>query len=105
MEESHKLKGYKVDQKFAKLHINIPFTDVLEQMLSYVNFVKKIWANKKKLGEFETVALIEESSAIIQKKLLPKLTDPKSFNTPCYIGNGSFGKALCEHVHVCVFTL
>ena len=71
-------------------------------MLSYVKFVKKIWANKKKLGEFETVALIEESSAIIQKKLLPKLTDPKSFNTPCYIGNGSFGKALCEHVHVCV---
>ena len=64
---------------FKKLHINIPFMDALENMPSYMKFMKKILANKKKLGEYETIALTEECSAILQKKLPPKLQDPGSF--------------------------
>ena len=61
--------------------------DALENMPSYVKFMKKILRNKKKLGEYETIALTEECSAILQKKLPPKLKDPSSFSIPFLIGN------------------
>ncbi|XP_017973108.1 PREDICTED: uncharacterized protein LOC108661373 [Theobroma cacao] len=47
-------------------------------MPSYVKFVKGIFSKKRKLGEFETLALTEESSAVIQNKFPPKLNDPGS---------------------------
>ena len=81
---------------FKKLHINIPFMDALENMPSYVKFMKNILANKKKLGESETIALIEEYSAILQKKLPPKLKDPSNFTIPFSIGNLLAGKTLCD---------
>ena len=71
---------------FKKLHINIPFAEALEQMPSYVKFMKEILSKKRKLEEFETVALTEECSAILQQKLPPKLKDPGSFTIPCRIG-------------------
>ena len=40
--------------------------------------------------------LAEESSAILQKKLLPKLKDPGSFTIPCTIGKSYFDRALCD---------
>ena len=70
--------------------------DALENMPSYVKFMKKILANKKKLGEYETIAVTKECSAILQKKLLPKLKDPGSFVIPFSIGNSVSGKALCD---------
>lgn len=58
---------------FKKLQINIPFADALEQMPSYVKFMKEILSRKRKLEDFKTVALTKECSAILQKKLPPKL--------------------------------
>ena len=55
-------------------------------MPSYVKFMKEILSKKMKLGDYETVALTLENSAIIQKKLPPKLKDPGSLNIPCSIG-------------------
>ncbi|EOY19037.1 Uncharacterized protein TCM_043679 [Theobroma cacao] len=81
---------------FKKLHINIPFAEALEQMPSYLKFLKEILTKKRKLEEFETVALIEECSAIIQNKLPPKLKDPGSFSIPCTIGSFKISKALCD---------
>ena len=45
---------------FNKLHINIPFTDVLEHMPSYVKFMKDILSHKIRLSKFEIVNLTEE---------------------------------------------
>ena len=81
---------------FKKLHINIPFMDALENMQSYVKFMKKILANKKKFDEYETISVIEECSAILQKKPPLKLQDPGSFSIPFSIGNSLSGKALCD---------
>ena len=81
---------------FMKFHINIPFMEALENMPSYVKFMKKILENKKKLGEYETIALIEECNTILQNKLPPKLKDPRSFSIPFLIGNSVSGKALCD---------
>ncbi|XP_062075080.1 uncharacterized protein LOC133779099 [Humulus lupulus] len=65
---------------FKKLHINIPFVEALEKMPSYVQFMKDILSKKRKIGEYETVALTEECSAILQRKLPQKLRDPRSWN-------------------------
>ena len=61
-----------------------------------VKFMKDILAKKRKLGEYETVALLEECNVVLQKKLPPKLKDPGRFTIPCAIGNSIFERALCE---------
>ena len=81
---------------FKKLTINIPFSEALEQMPSYAKFMKDILSRKRRLSENETVALTEECSAIIQKKLPQKLKDPGSFTIPCAIGEKFCGQALCD---------
>ncbi|PON51069.1 Aspartic peptidase domain containing protein [Parasponia andersonii] len=65
-------------------------------MPSYVKFMQEILSNKRKLEEYETVALTEECSAILQKKLPPKLKEPGNFTIPCTIGNSFFNKVLCD---------
>ena len=79
-----------------KLHINIPFVDALEQMTSYVKFMKDILSKKRRLSDFETVNLTKECSAILQRKLPQKLKDLGSFTIPCTIGNSIFERALCD---------
>ncbi|KAH9769700.1 hypothetical protein KPL71_012114 [Citrus sinensis] len=71
-----RFQKHKQDKQFSKflevlkqLHINIPFVEALER-----------------LGEFETVALIHESSHMLQSKIPTKLKDPGSFTIPCSIG-------------------
>ena len=97
------LKKNKLDKYFGKfmnvfnkLHINIPITDALEQMSSYVKFMKDILANKRKHSDYETVALLEACSAILQTKLPPKLKDPGRFIILCAIGKSIFERALCD---------
>ncbi|XP_061352287.1 uncharacterized protein LOC133297205 [Gastrolobium bilobum] len=65
-------------------------------MPNYAKFMKDLLSKKRKLKECETVTLTEECSAIIQKKLPPKLKDPGSFSIPIAIGNIEVGKALCD---------
>ena len=42
---------------FKKLHINIPFAKALDQMSGYMKFMKDVLSKKRKLGDYETVAL------------------------------------------------
>ncbi|XP_062080505.1 uncharacterized protein LOC133785270 [Humulus lupulus] len=78
------------------MHINIPFAEALEKMPSYVKFMKYILSKKRKMGEYETVALTEECSTILQRRLPQKLGDPGSFTIPCTIGNFESMNALCD---------
>ena len=71
-----RLKKNKLDKQFIKfmdvfkkLHINIPFADVLEHMPSYVKVNKDILSKKGRFSDFEAVNLTEECSAILQRKL------------------------------------
>ena len=75
---------------FKKLLINILFADALEQMPNYVKFMKDILSQKRRLEDFKTINLIEECSAILQRKLPQNLKDPGSFTIPCTIGNAIF---------------
>ncbi|XP_024962430.1 uncharacterized protein LOC112502678 [Cynara cardunculus var. scolymus] len=65
-------------------------------MPSYAKFFKHILSEKKKLNEFETVALTEGCSALLSNKIPPKLKDPGSFTIPCSICGKEIGKALCD---------
>ena len=80
---------------FKKLKINIPFAEALEQMPSYVKFMKDILSRKRRLSDFETVNLTEECSAILQRKLPHKLKDPGNSTILCKIGTSIFERALC----------
>ncbi|XP_058010474.1 uncharacterized protein LOC131183820 [Hevea brasiliensis] len=62
----------KLDKQFGKflevlkkLYMNIPFTDAISQMPSYSKFLKEILSNKRRLEDYETVALTEECSALL----------------------------------------
>ncbi|KAH9671423.1 hypothetical protein KPL70_017372 [Citrus sinensis] len=50
----------------------------------------------QRLGEFETVALTQESNHMLQSKIPTKLKDPGSFTISCSIGNRYAGRALCD---------
>ncbi|XP_057997613.1 uncharacterized protein LOC131176574 [Hevea brasiliensis] len=47
-----------------KLYINIPFTEALSQMSSYAKFLKDILSKKRRLEDYETVALTEECASV-----------------------------------------
>ncbi|XP_062104197.1 uncharacterized protein LOC133815361 [Humulus lupulus] len=68
----------------------------LEQIPRYVKFMKEIRSNKRKMGDYETVALNEECSAILQRMLPQKLRDPGSFTIPCTIWDFECKLALCD---------
>ena len=81
---------------FKKIHINILFAEALEQIPRYVKFMKDILSKKRKLGDYETIALSKECNAILKKKLPSKLKDSGSFTIPCVIGNAVFERPLCD---------
>nr|XP_023916883.1 uncharacterized protein LOC112028427 [Quercus suber] len=93
--EESKMKEAESEMK-EQLHMNIPLIEALEQMPKYAKFLKDIISKKRKLEKHETVMLTKESSAILQKKLPPKLKDPRSFTIPCTVGKSYFDRALCD---------
>ena len=65
-------------------------------MSAYAKFLKEMLSNKRKLEKYETIALTEECSAILQNKLPENLKNPRSFSILCALGNVQISKALCD---------
>ncbi|KAM2233589.1 hypothetical protein ACFXTI_011930 [Malus domestica] len=81
---------------FRKVQVNLPLLDAIKQVPKYAKFLKELCTNKRRFNDQETVALSEEVSAVLQRKLPLKLKDAGSFTIPCVIGGKEFGKALCD---------
>ena len=79
-----------------QLHINILFVEALEQMPNYMKFLKDILARKKRLREFESIALTQECIHIHLNKIPQKLKNLGSFTISCSIGTLYSGKRLCD---------
>ncbi|CAJ2636002.1 unnamed protein product [Trifolium pratense] len=62
----------------------------------YAKFMKDLLSGKRKLRDDENVALSEECSTILQRKLPPKLKDPGSFTILCSNGKVKVERALCD---------
>ncbi|GKC25781.1 reverse transcriptase domain-containing protein, partial [Tanacetum coccineum] len=73
--------------------INVPLIDVLAGMPNYEKILKELVSNKHKLKQISSAFLSNESSAMIQNKVPPKLEDPESFLIPC-----TFSKAFSCNV-------
>ncbi|XP_048432231.1 uncharacterized protein LOC125473453 [Pyrus x bretschneideri] len=81
---------------FRQVQVNLPLLDAIKQVPKYAKFLKELCTNKRRFNDQETVALSEEVSAVLQRKLPPKLKDAGSFTIPCVIGGKEFGRALCD---------
>ncbi|GJW33115.1 reverse transcriptase domain-containing protein [Tanacetum coccineum] len=65
------------------VRINVPLIDVLVGMPNYGKFLKELISNKHKIEQIFSAFLSDESSAMIQNKVPPKLGDPGSFLISC----------------------
>ncbi|XP_021737520.1 uncharacterized protein LOC110704039 [Chenopodium quinoa] len=94
---------YKLDEQFGrfiemlrKIHLSIPFTDVLGEMPNYSKFLKEILSGKRDCSVVEPVSLGECYSAFIHNDLPPKMNDLGNFSIPCNINGKLFQNALCD---------
>nr|GEU38495.1 reverse transcriptase domain-containing protein [Tanacetum cinerariifolium] len=65
------------------VRINMPLVDVLAGMPDYGKFLTDFVNNKHKIKQISATFLSDESFAILQNKVPPKLGDPRSFLIPC----------------------
>ncbi|GJU26919.1 reverse transcriptase domain-containing protein [Tanacetum coccineum] len=85
-----RLRKEKMEAQYGKfldmiraVRINVPLIDVLAGMPNYGKFLKELISNKHKIEQISAAFLSDESSAMIQNKVPPKLGDPGSFLIPC----------------------
>ncbi|XP_015162889.1 uncharacterized protein [Solanum tuberosum] len=97
-----RLKKQNEDECFGKflsllkqVQINLPLVDILQGIPKYANYVKDIVASKRRLTEYETVALTEECRSRIKNRLPKNLKDPSSFTVQIKIGKSVHPRGLC----------
>ncbi|GKA04935.1 hypothetical protein Tco_0684055 [Tanacetum coccineum] len=85
-----RLRKEKMEAQYGKfldmirvVRINVPLIDVLAGMPNYGKFLKELISNKHKIEQIFAAFLSDESSAMIQNKVPPKLGYPESFLIPC----------------------
>ncbi|CAL9005194.1 unnamed protein product [Prunus brigantina] len=71
-------------------------TEVNPRHYEQVKAVHILRSGKQVDNKHEQVALSEEVSAVLQRKLPPKLKDPGSFSIPCMVGDLKIPKALLD---------
>ncbi|XP_057747030.1 uncharacterized protein LOC130966259 [Arachis stenosperma] len=81
---------------FASLDVNIPFIKALQQMPSYIKYIKELLAKKSSLKGGKTIMMNKECSALIQPEPPTKKKDPGTFHIPCAIGKTIIDKGLCD---------
>nr|GFB61665.1 reverse transcriptase domain-containing protein [Tanacetum cinerariifolium] len=75
---------------------NVPLVDVLARMPYYGKFLKELIINKHKIEQISATFLSDESLAMIQNKVPPKIRDPRSFLIPCYFNKTFSCNALAD---------
>ncbi|GJY94677.1 reverse transcriptase domain-containing protein [Tanacetum coccineum] len=78
------------------VRINVPLVDVLAGMANNGKFLKELMNNKHKIEQISAAFLSDESSAILQNKVPPKLKDPGSFLIPCNFNKAFSCNALAD---------
>ncbi|GJX75627.1 hypothetical protein Tco_0322438 [Tanacetum coccineum] len=85
-----RLRKEKIEAQYGKflemiraVRINVPLFDVLVGKPNYGKFLKELINNKHTLAQISYAFLSDESSAMIQNKVPPRLGYPGSFLIPC----------------------
>ncbi|XP_057756008.1 uncharacterized protein LOC130975203 [Arachis stenosperma] len=79
---------------FASLDVNLPFIKALQQMPSFIKYIKELLAKKSSLKGGQTIKMNRECSALIQIEPPTKKKDLGSFHFPCAIGKTMIDKGL-----------
>ncbi|RVW57919.1 hypothetical protein CK203_113860 [Vitis vinifera] len=79
-----------------QVKVNIPFLDMIKQVLTYAKFLKDLCTIKRGLNVNKKVFFTEQVSAIIQCKSLVKYKDPGCPTISVMIGGTCVEKALLE---------
>ncbi|CAL8119103.1 unnamed protein product [Prunus armeniaca] len=80
----------------SKVNINLPLLDVVKQIPAYGKFIKHLMTHKLNFAPSEEVKLNKNVSAVLQRKLPPKLEDLGSFDIPINIGDKKVGRAMLD---------
>ncbi|GJV04444.1 reverse transcriptase domain-containing protein [Tanacetum coccineum] len=98
-----RLRKEKMEAQYGKffdmiraVRINVPLFDVLAGMPNYGKFLKEFINNKHKIEQISAAFLSDESSAILQNKVPPKLEDPGSFLILCNFNKAFSCNALAD---------
>ncbi|GKC23663.1 reverse transcriptase domain-containing protein [Tanacetum coccineum] len=98
-----RLRKEKMEAQYGKfldmiraVRINIPLVDVLAEMPNYGKFLKVLFSNKNKIEQILAAFLSDESSSILQNKVLPKIGDSGSFLIPCNFNKAFLCNALAD---------
>ncbi|CAL9001063.1 unnamed protein product [Prunus brigantina] len=98
-----RLATSKHDKSFAeiydilsKVNVNLPLLDMIRNMPTYAKFFKELNSHKRRYSPHEKVLVSENVSAVLQRKLPPKLKDPGSFTIGITIGNKQAEKAMLD---------
>ncbi|XP_015947216.1 uncharacterized protein LOC107472179 [Arachis duranensis] len=81
---------------FASLSVNIPFIKALQQMPTYIKYMKELLTKKGTLKGGQTVTMNKECSALIKKDVLLKKKYPGSFHIPYVIGETRIDRGFCD---------
>ena len=79
-----------------QVKVNIPLLDMIKQVPTYAKFLKDLCTVKRGLGIEKKAFLIEQVSAIIQRKTPVKYKDPRSPTISDNIGGTCIDKALLD---------
>ncbi|GKA98273.1 reverse transcriptase domain-containing protein [Tanacetum coccineum] len=97
------LRKEKMEAQYGKfldmilaVRINVPLVDVLSRIPNYGKFLKELGSNKHKIKQILAAFLSDESFAILQNKVPPKLRDPRSFLIPCNFNKSFSCNALAD---------
>ncbi|GJU47430.1 hypothetical protein Tco_1204696 [Tanacetum coccineum] len=100
-----RLRKEKMEAQYGKFldmirafRINVPLANVLARMRNYGKFLKELISNKHIIEQISAAFLSDESSAILQNKVPPKLGDPRSFLIPCNFNKTFLCNALADLV-------
>nr|GEV25960.1 reverse transcriptase domain-containing protein [Tanacetum cinerariifolium] len=88
--EKMEARYYKFLDMIRAVRINVPLVDVLARMPNYGKFLKELIRNKHKIEQISVAFLSNESSAMIQNKVPPKLEDPRTENMLVEVGKFTF---------------
>lgn len=93
---------------FKKVQVNLPLIECLKQVPKYAKFLKELCTTRRQTREKKIVKVNATVSAVIQRRLPPKLKDPGSFSVPCVIGSRSFNNVMLDlgaSINVMPYTL
>ncbi|GJY09326.1 reverse transcriptase domain-containing protein [Tanacetum coccineum] len=93
---NHSIPEYDKDDKPMSPKAEAKFMQTFRQMPNYGKFLKELIRNKHKLQQISSGFLSDESSAMIQNKVPPKLEDPRSFHIPCTFSKAFSCNALAD---------